>query len=295
MSILLQLLAVAMVATGMAWAIVRDAQAAAARKAPDTETATLFRWPWAAYGMLAGSGGLFLLPADMALFGFGWVEEQGGAMVAISLLLTVFGSFVFLYGLLDKYLIHRGRPVQPTPRVRAIMSAFVAGWILLTLVALLGPALPPPGPKAAAPTRVADREGRYSIEVPSGWQENAQLLDQGYAIAVSNVVRGLHLTVLVEDKTDFVKPELRVWATIWGSQFPQVLKDAEMTPWSDTQINGLPAVQCEARGVSEGARVALLLTCIETNEHFCSIQAWTTRSQFDRSRAELERIINTFR
>jgi hypothetical protein len=68
-----------------------------------------------------------------------------------------------------------------------------------------------------------------------------------------------------------------------------------MTPWRDTQINGLPAVQCEARGVANGIRLGFLLTCIETNEHFRAIQAWTSRSRFDRSRAELEKITNTFR
>ena len=68
-----------------------------------------------------------------------------------------------------------------------------------------------------------------------------------------------------------------------------------MTPWSDTQVNGLPAVQCEARGESNGVRLAYLLTCVETSEHFCAIQAWTTRSQFDRSRAELEKTTDTFR
>jgi hypothetical protein len=260
--------------------------------------------------LLGVSGGLFLISADMAIFGLGWVEEQGGVTAVIGLLLAIFGSFVFPYGLLDKYVIHRGRPVQPARWVRVLMSTFVAGWILLPTVALLIPAVQvaryeaqqqesqsgnAAGVPFSTPTRVTDREGLHSIEVPSGWREDTDLLEQGYAIAVSNVVRDLHLTVLIEAKTDFVQPELRTYATLWGSQFPQLMENPEMTPWSDAEINRLPAVQCEARGVANGVRLAFLLTCIETDEHFCAVQAWTTRSQFDLNRAELERITGTFR
>ena len=89
MSILLQLLALAVVATGMAWAIVRDAQAVRIAIQAWGTAVTPPRWPWAAYGMLGVSGGLFLFSADMALFGLGWVEEQGGATAVIGLLLMV--------------------------------------------------------------------------------------------------------------------------------------------------------------------------------------------------------------
>ena len=297
MSIILQLLVVAMVVTGMAWAIVRDRQIMIVRRGQDVEATNSTRLPWAAYGMLAVCAWLLLASAEMALFAWGWIDEPGGgAIAAIGTLLGAIGLFVFLYGLLDKYLIHRGRPAEAAPRVRAMMSAFVAGWILLPLLGLLVPALQQQQyAEAVSTTRVVDRHGQYSIEVPSSWRENVPLRTQGYAIAMSDVVHGFHVAVLVEDKTDFVQPELHTYAAIWATLFPRLLEAPEMSPWIDTQVNGLPAVQCEAHGVSGGIQLAYMLTCIETSGHFCAIQAWTTRSEFERNRAELERITRTFR
>ena len=68
MSIVLQLLVVAMVATGIGWAIASDYRIAAARTVPGKETEGPARRPWASYGMLGASGGLFLISAEMALY-----------------------------------------------------------------------------------------------------------------------------------------------------------------------------------------------------------------------------------
>jgi hypothetical protein len=151
MSIVLQLLVVAIAATGIAWAIASDYRVATARTARGTETAGLARRPWASYGMLGVSGGLFLISAEMALFGLGWVQTEGGATAVIGTLLMVVGSFVFLYGLVDKYLIHRGRPAQSSRWVHALIYAFIAGFILLPLAGVLGASSqqPPESPNAA--------------------------------------------------------------------------------------------------------------------------------------------------
>lgn len=98
---------------GLAWAIAGDHRASTTRKTPGAETESPTRQPWAAYGMLAASGGLFLISAQMAIAGPESAEEPGGVAGVTGLLLAIAGSFVFLYGLLDKYVHRRADLEEP--------------------------------------------------------------------------------------------------------------------------------------------------------------------------------------
>jgi hypothetical protein len=210
------------------------------------------------------------------------------------------------YALLDKYPIHPGQPPQTVHRVRWLRNAFLAGFFLLPTASFLyvvASHLPPElsgndsgssGGTTGLPVRFVDRSGRYLVEAAAAWRENPQLAGQACAMGISDLARDLHLAVVIESKGDFVQPDLQAYATLWASRFPQAMDDWQMTAWKATSVGGWPAVQCEAHGALNNVRLAYLLSCVETGDHFCGIQAWSTSSRFEESRAELEAITATF-
>ena len=59
-------------------------------------------------------------------------------------------------------------------------------------------------------------------------------------------------------------------------------------------VKGNPAVQFEIRGQAKNYNVVYLHTTVETAKNFYQILAWTSKSGFERSRAELEQVIDSF-
>jgi hypothetical protein len=142
--------------------------------------------------------------------------------------------------------------------------------------------------------RFLDRSGRYLVQATAAWQENPQLAAQGYALVISDLAQDLHLALVVDNKQDFVQLDLQAYAARRAWQFQQVLEGWQATAWRPASLGGLPAVQCEAQGAIDNMRLAYLLTCVETRDHFCGIQAWSTASRFQANRAELAAITATF-
>jgi hypothetical protein len=69
------------------------------------------RKPWPAFGLLAASAGLFLLCTEIFLLGTAPSCIRSPA--SISILAIVAGGVLYLYGLLDNYVLNRGRPTLP--------------------------------------------------------------------------------------------------------------------------------------------------------------------------------------
>lgn len=173
MTLFLQLLLTVAAFLAVAWAIRRDLQRPAgdALDSPDApHPADPPRKPWPAFGLLAASAGVFVMCTEIFLLGGPELHPLTGS---ISILAILAGGVLYLYGLLDKYLLNRGRPMLPGRTSRRVMELFVAGCILLPLVLLLfgelranPPADPdeaPPGQSAApypAPAAIARPEVR---------------------------------------------------------------------------------------------------------------------------------------
>ena len=174
MTLFLQLLITVAAFLAVAWAIRRDLQRPAGDSVGSPDAPPLAdppRKPWPAFGLLAASAGFFLLCTEIFLLGGPELHPLTGS---ISILAIVAGGVLYLYGLLDKYVLNRGRPTLPGRTSRRLMELFVAGLILLPLVLLLfgalraanqpaGPDAAPPGQSAAPPATtaaIARLEGR---------------------------------------------------------------------------------------------------------------------------------------
>jgi hypothetical protein len=158
MTLFLQLLITVAAFLAVAWAIRRDLQrpAGVALDSPDAPPLPdPPRKPWPAFGLLAASSGFFLMCTEIFLLGGPELHPLTGGS---SILAIVAGGVLYLYGLLDKYILNRGRPTLPGRTSRRLMELFVAGLILLPLVLLLFGALranPPAGPDEAPPGQSA--------------------------------------------------------------------------------------------------------------------------------------------
>ena len=292
MAIVLQLLVLGVVIACAIWAIVSDLRKASEAQPADQAP---HRKPWIHFGMLVVAGGMMLGSSELALEGLGLLTAGGGFVGGLGGLAMLAGSFVFLFGLIDKYLLHRGQPVVPVRRIRSVLHGLVAGCILLPIFVIVGGTKPPAGTTTTAQAgRFTDQAGRYSIEAPAGWIENPELLHQGAIIGLSDVADDLHVTVLATRKEDLVTTSLRECAAVSLEQLSESFSAVETTLWNEALLNGQPAFQCELHCTSGNVRLSFVVVCVETPTHICEIRAWSTNSQFRKNRQTLETIIQSF-
>ena len=163
---------------------------------------------------------------------------------------------------------------------------------------MLLPAIREQPTQDSRPVRFVSQDGRYLIETPSGWQEDRLLLDLGGGhalITASDFGRDLHLAVTAVSKSDLVEPDLQAYAANGVIAFSESVENPETIPWKAMNINGLPALQCTARGEFNDVRSVFLMTYVDTGDCFCTIGACATPSEFEKYRMELETITSTFR
>jgi hypothetical protein len=190
MTLLLQLLLTAAAYAAIVWAIGSHFQDAGHHLLEIALPAGAgWRRPWTSYGMLLASGGFFLIMSEVALSGF--ADEPHPLTFGISLLTLLAGAAVGLSGVVDKYLVRRGLPELPSQRARHVTGLFVAGAIVLpiiaTFVALLGK---PPNPGNPPP---ASQERSFR-RMPTS---ERLLLGQRPAADVSNIMAGAFAGVRV--------------------------------------------------------------------------------------------------
>lgn len=286
MAILLQLLVVGAAVAAAIWAIVSDLRRAS--KGEETDP-TPHRKPWIHIGMLAVTGGMMLASSELALVGLGLLTSELGLGQGIGGLVFLTGTFTFLFGLVDKYILHRNQPAITVHRIRSVLHAFVAAFILLPLVGIIGGKDSKPGTAL-----FTDQSGRYSIEAPDGWAQNPELLQQGALIGISDITNDLHVSVVAGRKEDLVATSLQEYAAQSSEQLSEAFNTVEATPCSAATLNGQPALQWEFHCTSGNVRLAFLIACVETPTHICEIRAWSTNSQFRENRQTLDTIVQSF-
>jgi hypothetical protein len=136
-------------------------------------------------------------------------------------------------------------------------------------------------------------DGQSQIILPGGWKEHPKLNDAAQ-LQASNLTKNLYVVVLTESKEDFDNLSLAEHSAITRNRLLESLTAYEVKgPWN-LNIKGTPAIQFEIRGLAKNFNVAYLHTTVETAKNFHQILAWTSKSGFEKNRAELERIIDSF-
>jgi hypothetical protein len=155
----------------------------------------------------------------------------------------------------------------------------------------------PPGPKDISQKRpgivLKSIDGQSQIILPGGWKEHKKLNDSA-ELQAANIAKNLYIVVITESKEDFDHLTLEEHSALTRDRLLESLMAYGVTGPLNLNIKGNPAVQFEIRGQAKNYNVVYLHTTVETAKNFYQILAWTSKSGFEKNRAELEQVIDSF-
>ena len=165
----------------------------------------------------------------------------------------------------------------------------------LLAVLLLSVALPAgAGRNPAEPSTVTSRDGGSKLLLPAGWKARPHLNDAA-DLQVASAKKNCYLVVLSEKKARLGILSLEEHSRFGREAVLQGLEDGvESAGPNYLEIDGRRAVQYELRGKISGLKVAYLHTTVEGIDSFHQIVAWTTQSRFEKNRAAIESVIESF-
>ena len=142
---------------------------------------------------------------------------------------------------------------------------------------------------------VTSTDGISQISVPGNWSVDSELKKDA-ELQVSDRPEEMYVIVLSESKSDFAAnvtldnhAELTRGIVVGNLTSPQSTAPVKMT------INGRQAVQNEIRGTMNNVNLVYIHTTVETPKYFHQIVAWTLPSRFDKNRAKLQEVIQSFK
>lgn len=154
-----------------------------------------------------------------------------------------------------------------------------------------------PGPKDVSQkspgTVLKSMDGQSQIILPGGWKEHRKLNDAA-ELQAAHLAKNLYIVVLTESKEDLDNLTLEEHSAITRDRLLESLTAYEVKDPLNLSIKGNPAVQFEIRGQAKNYNVVYLHTTVETARNFYQILVWTSKSGFEKNRAEMERVIDSF-
>ncbi len=137
-------------------------------------------------------------------------------------------------------------------------------------------------------------DGVCQVTLPAGWVTQTDLHDKA-DLQVANKREELYLIVLSASKLDFEDMSLEGHSKLTRQGLLDSIQNGRIIGEpKNFNINGLSALQYELRGSANDLNVVYLHTTIEGKNHFHQVLAWTLLSEFDKNKAALESVINTF-
>lgn len=148
-------------------------------------------------------------------------------------------------------------------------------------------------PSLQTQTEVSN-DGLCQISLPAGWSTQTNLHADAN-IQVANIHDGLYLIVLTESKSDFENMSLEGHSELTRQRFLNNLQNGQIGEPNNFKINDQPALQYQISGTVDNVNIVYLHTTVEGKEHFHQIVAWTLSSKFEKNKAALESVINSFK
>lgn len=142
---------------------------------------------------------------------------------------------------------------------------------------------------------IVSQNGLSQISIPENWSIQKDLNDKA-ELQVSNSLQELYVIVLSESKLDFTEMSLHKHSQLTREVLLENIKapDAVTSAPRQVTINGNSAVQYEIQASFENMNVVYLHTTVETKNNYHQILAWTLKSRFADSEAELQKVISSF-
>lgn len=151
--------------------------------------------------------------------------------------------------------------------------------------------------QSAPPKVLTSSDGSCSITVPGLWEKVPSQIE-GSILRASHNLDDVHLTVMREIRTDFADDAtVDDYISMVQQTLPEQLDGLEMSPARPLRINGYDAVEFEASGTLPELKLKIkyLITAISTSNEFFKVVVWTTPSRFEKSRATMHSIVQSFK
>lgn len=149
--------------------------------------------------------------------------------------------------------------------------------------------------KSSLNIRMYSDDKTISLMVPSDWKGNRKLNEEAI-LGVANTYDEVYAIVISESKTDFES------SVTLDDYLQLVVKNTESTAENFHQIstvqslniNGLSAKQQVIAALVNRLKVTYLVTGLESDTHFYLIYTWTMDSRFEKNRALLKKVSESF-
>jgi hypothetical protein len=217
-------------------------------------------------------------------------------------LAALLGLGLFVYGILDKYVFHPHLDVHWPLTLRTLMGFMFMVGFLMVMLSLYIPALHgarKAGRQAAAavPKQFVTRDGRYAVELPGTWEQNATLAeaDSAALLAASDLHEDLHLMLFAERKADLIDMTLEKYAQLTMQRFSQGDGKVDVVRWEKTSLGSWAGLEYEVEVANGNFRVTMLIATFETPEDYCQIRVIGIRSRVFEHRAMLKDALASLR
>jgi hypothetical protein len=135
----------------------------------------------------------------------------------------------------------------------------------------------------------------FSVTIPKGWVEvNDYSLNDVADLQAQKRFGNQYFAALIEHKDD-LEFTFDEWMEYVIENYLAAFDDVNMSEGNEILIDGYPAIQFEIKGTIDHAKVVILVTYVEGENHFAQILAWTLASKYKSSVDELKLITNSIK
>ncbi|WP_125153529.1 PsbP-related protein [Clostridium rectalis] len=142
---------------------------------------------------------------------------------------------------------------------------------------------------------VKSKDNLCQITVPKSYTtENLQ--NPQATIQLADKLKEKCVLAISESKKDFASSfTLDKYFNLLTTEMKKSVKNSKVTNAKDIKINGNKSKQYEFSGEIGEIKIKYNIALIEGKKGFYQITTWTSQSKFDKSKAELDKIINSFK
>lgn len=144
---------------------------------------------------------------------------------------------------------------------------------------------------------INSNDGTSQVTVPGGWVKEDTTYNNEYTkLFLESKDAGLYFMVISEKKKNLTKDlKLDDYYKMMNEHMKAGFKDFKTSNDSVKSINGYSTRQYEIIGEQDGTKLAYLAAVVETKDSFHQLLAWTAKDNLTPNKAELQKIMDSFK
>lgn len=140
---------------------------------------------------------------------------------------------------------------------------------------------------------ITSEDGKFTAQIPNDWKEDNSI-NMSAVLQASKEKAVSYFVLVTENKEDLPDDTFETWKEDIFSYF-SYLENFDASDEVKITINGRPAIQHTISGVNEGAKVKLLLTCVDGLNYYGQILCVCTESNYENNLSSFELITHSVR